>query len=131
MDYINTKNVGLGTDFYIKDGKFFTHGGIEKVNDNIRMILYFLGWFRIFTQGYISNLLWLYQKDTSYVQKYRSVYRLGFISLCKKYAPFASVYGMDIPYDPTDRKTLYIDIQFKHKLDKVNRRKTVRFVRAL
>lgn len=131
MNYIESKNIGLPTNFYIKDGKFFMQGGVDKVNDNLRMIILFLGWFRIFTQDFISGLLLLYQKDTSYIFKYKSMFRLNFINLCAKYAPNANVYGMDIPFDPLDRKSLFIDVQFTHKLDKVNEPKTVRFVRAL
>ena len=77
------------------------------------------------------NLLWLFQKDTSYVFQYKSIYRLDFLRLCSKYAPNAYVYSMDIPFDPTDRTNLYIDIQFKHRLEKTNTSKSVRFVRAL
>jgi len=132
MGYVNTRNVGLGTYISLNSkGGLYMYGGTDKVDDNMRMLIHFMGWFRIFTQDFVPNLYWLYQKDTSFISRYKNVARLMFLESAQKYAPFANVKAVDLPIDQTKRRELYVDIAYGYTLDKQETVKTIRFTRAL
>ena len=131
MQYVKYRNVGLPTNFQLTDGAFTLVGGTDKVDDNLRMLVYFIGWFRIFLTDFVPNLFWLYQKDTSFINRFKGVARLKFLQSAQKYAPFGNVTAMDLPIDPNDRRSMYIDITYTYNLDKDVQVRTIRLIRAL
>jgi hypothetical protein len=124
-------NKGLATTFYIVDGKFLLTGGQGKVNDNIKFVFYFLGWFRIFSQDFVPPLLKLVQSLTSYVNKYKNLYRYKMLVIFNKYIENATVESIDFPVDLKDRKILVVEIQYRYKLSTKNDIVAVRFKKEI
>lgn len=130
-EYAEDKNTGLPTNFTLVNGAFGLVGGTKKSDDNMRMLVGFIGWFRIFTQDYVPNLLWLYQRESSFVNRFKSIARLNFLESAQKYAPFVDVYAVDVQNNPKDRKNLFVDISFRYKLSLKKTYTSVRYIRTL
>jgi hypothetical protein len=131
MAYVAYRNTGLPTNFFLVDGKFNLVGGTAKVDDNMRMLVGFMGWFRLFTPDFVTNLYWLYQKDTSFINRFKSMARMKFLESAQKYAPFADVTAMDLPILPSNRREMFVDITYTYTLDKEQISRSIRLIRAL
>jgi hypothetical protein len=132
MDYVQTQNVGLPTNYSLTNGSFTLVGGSAKVDDNMLMFIYFMVWFRFFLGDFVLDLLWLYQKNSSYVNTYKNIARMKVLDCTTKYAPFAKVSAVDIPVVKSARKQLMIDIQYSYGLTPAAvQTKTIRFVTAI
>ena len=113
------QNKGLPTRFNIVDGKFQLLGGKAKVEDNVAMLLCFVGWFRIFKQGYVINAYQLYQNTTSFLYYFKNILRLKIMDIGARYVPYAKFSAVDIPINYTDRKRTEIVIEFEYNLSNV------------
>lgn len=113
------QNKGLPTRFQLVDGKFQLIGGTKKVDDNVSMLLSFIGWYRIFTQDYVIDAYQFFQNTTSYIYQFKNILRLRVMDIGKKYVPFANFHAVDIPVDYTNRKETTLHIQFQYKLKNV------------
>lgn len=126
---IDTKyNTGLPTRFALQDGKFLLIGGTEKVDDNISMLLSFVGWFRFYLQDYVINAYKFYQGTSNYLFKYKNVLRLKILDIGNRYVPFAKFNAVDIPVDYNDRKSATLMINFSYNLRSVQRQQTIKRV---
>lgn len=116
--YRQDANVGLTTNFNLVDGKFQLVGGEAKCQDNMRMIMYFVGWFRLAVPDYPVNMVWLLQKPASYINTFKNVYLNQFIDVARKYAPNISVQKSNINYSPNgdNRRQLEIAIEYIYKI---------------
>ena len=117
----DNQNKGLPTRFQIIDGKFQLMGGKAKVDDNIAMLLCFVGWFRIFKQDYVINAYQLYQNTTSFLYYFKNILRLKIMDIGARYVPFAKFNAVDIPINYTDRKRTEIMIEFTYNLKNVEK----------
>ena len=131
QDYNETRNMGLPTDFKLVAGKFALTGGTEKVDDNMRMMVAFIGWFRLFLPDFVFNVLSLYQRTSNFIIRYKNFFRLNISRTINKYAPNVDLSTLDILTSSDDRKALGILLQYKYKLDKKSQYKVVNFVKAL
>jgi len=114
------QNKGLPTRFSLSEsGSFVLIGGKDKVDDNMGMLLAFIGWFRLYTQDYVINVYQFLQNTTSYLFQFKNILRLKILEVGRKYVPFANIYSADIPINYEDRKSVGIYVQFKYKLKNV------------
>lgn len=115
------QNIGLPMRFQLtSSGSFRLIGGKEKVDDNVSMLLAFIGWFRMFTQDYIINAYKFLQNTTAYLVQFKNILRLNILDIGKRYVPFAKFYSVEIPLNYQNRKETTILIQFKYNLKNVN-----------
>lgn len=117
----DNQNKGLPTRFKITDGKFELLGGKDKVEDNVAMLLCFVGWFRIFKQDYVINAYQLYQNTTTFLYYFKNILRLKIMDIGARYVPFAKFTAVDIPINYTDRKRTEILIEFSYNLSNVDK----------
>lgn len=133
--YREDLNVGLPSNFVLdSSGKFKTVGGDLKVIDNLRFMLHFIGWYRVFLREFVPRLLWFYQKSSNVLTKYKNIFRIQLLRAAQNYAPFANIVSVDMtPQFRGDRKNLFIDIVFNFKLEKdpPSPPRRVRFVKAI
>lgn len=122
------QNKGLPTRFQLENGKFQLKGGKDKVDDNVTMLLAFVGWFRIYTQDYVIDAYQFFQNTTSYVYQFKNILRLRVMDIGKRYVPFANFYAVDVPVDYTNRKETTLHIQFQYKLKNVQEYQTIKRV---
>ena len=116
MEAFDGKNVGLPTNFQMINGKFLLEGGTKKVDNNMTMLLSFIGFFRIFNQDYVIPAAFLYQNTTSFIFKFKNIFRLRVLGITKQYVPFADVYAVDVLMNRQIRKEIQLSIQYKYKL---------------
>jgi len=128
MDLDTKYNKGLPTHFKLENGRFALVGGTDKVDDNISMLLAFIGGFRLYTQDYVIDAYRFYQNTTNYLFKYKNIIRLKILDLGNRYVPFANFNAVDLPIDYGDRKSTSIYINFSYKLKNVNEQKTIKRV---
>ena len=122
-----SQNIGLTTRFQLTaEGGFQLVGGKQKVDDNVSMLLCFVGWFRLFTQDYCINAYQFLQNTTSYLFQFKNILRLQILDIGKRYVPFAKFNSVDIPINNADRKESTIHIQFKYKLKNVEEYQTIK-----
>lgn len=115
-----TYNKGLPTDFKLVNGKFLLTSGTDKVDDNVTMLLGFIGWFRLYKQDYVINAYRFYQNTTNYLIKYKNTLRLSVLDIGDKYLPFAKFVAVDLPIDPKDRKRTTLHISFSYNIPTPN-----------
>lgn len=127
-EQFNSQNMGLPQRMKVVDGKIALVGGKEKVDDNVSMLLSFVGWFRIFSQDYVINPYEFLQNTTSYLYRYKNILRLQIMSIGRKYLPFAKFRAVDVPIDYANRKDTTIFIEFGYNLGDVEEYKTVKKV---
>lgn len=121
------QNKGLPMRFQLTpSGSFELIGGKRKVDDNVSMLLAFVGWFRIFTQDYVINAYQFFQNTTSYLFQFKNVLRLKILEIGKRYVPFAKFYSVDIPLGYQNRKETTIFIQFRYRLKNVEEYQTIK-----
>lgn len=128
--YRKDKNTGLPTNFTLNSGKFQLVGGTEKCQDNMRMLMYFMGWFRYYHADFCVNIFWFLQKPTSFLTVYKNIFLGQFIDAAMKYAPFIEIKKANIFYDNTgsDRKNLVIGVEYVYAIE---RDKPYKFVQIL
>ena len=129
--YLNKKyenqNKGLPTRFVInQSGGFGLVGGKAKVDDNVIMLLAFIGWFRLFKHDYVINVYNFYQNTTAYLYQFKNILRLQVMDIGKRYVPFAKLYAVDVPVQYNERKETSINIQFKYNLSEVEEYQTIK-----
>tara|TARA_B100002049_G_C15906664_1_gene302238 strand:+ start:99 stop:500 length:402 start_codon:yes stop_codon:yes gene_type:complete len=122
------QNKGLKTDFQLEGGKMVLKGGTEKVDDNISMLLAFVGWFRVFTPDFCINPYQFLHNTTSYMFRFKNVLRLSILKVGKNYVPFAKFKAVDLLLDPTNRKDRTIHVQFQYNLKDVKEYQTIKKV---
>jgi hypothetical protein len=128
--FISEKNTGLATTFLLDNGKFQLTGGIPKAEDSVRMLLLFISWFRIFLPAFVTDVLWLLQQPGDKSRQFKNVFRLQLLRAAVKFCPHAEIRTLDFSIFAGDRKNLYADIEFRHKLDKKSNFSQVRFLIA-
>lgn len=122
------RNKGLPSNFQLVNGKFQLIGGRPKIDDNVRMVVCFFGWFRYFTPDFVVNFYKFYQQTTSYVNQYKNVFRLRTLQAVEKYIPFAEFYTVDVTSDYGDRKKLNIFFQYRYRLDASDALDTIKVI---
>lgn len=122
----DSQNKGLPSRFQLTGGKFELIGGKKKVDDNVLLLLDFVGWFRLYTQDYIIDVYQFFQNTTSYLFQFKNILRLRVMDIGKKYVPFASFYAVDVPIDYSNRKETALNIQFKYRLGSVEEYQTIK-----
>ena len=121
------QNKGLRTDFRLSEsGGFLLSGGKDKVDNNVTMLLSFIGWFRLYTQEYVINVYQFHQNTTSYLYQFKNIIRLSILDIGKKYLPFANLTSVDIPINYSNRKETDVVIQFKYKLRNIEEYQTIK-----
>lgn len=128
MDITSKYNMGLSTRFKLKDGKISLSGGVEKVDDNIVMLLSFINWFRLYKQDYVINVYRFYQNSSNNLFRYKNILRLSILELGDKHVPFAKFNSVDVPVDYTDRKRASLLINFSYNLSSVQQESTIKKV---
>ena len=113
MDEVNK---GLPTKLLLNDGKFVLTSGTDKVDDNVSMLLCFVGWFRFYKQDYVINAYRFYQNTTNYLLKYKNTLRLSVLDIGNRYVPFAKFNSVDLPIDRADRKSTTLYISFSYNI---------------
>lgn len=125
------RNKGLPTNFELVNGKFGLIGGKPKIDDNVRMVVCFFGWFRYFTPDFVVNFYKFYQQTTSYVNQYKNVFRLRTLQAVAKYIPFGEFYTVDVLSNFNERKKLSIVFQYRYRLDSSDVFQTVKVITNL
>lgn len=121
------QNKGLPMRFVLTNkGSFELIGGTRKVDDNVSMLLAFIGWFRLYTQDYVINAQKFVQNTTSYLVQFKNTLRLQVADIGKRYVPFAKFRAVDIPINYGSRKEITIYIQFKYSLKNIESYKTIK-----
>ena len=126
---IEEKNMGLGTNFYLEDGKFKLIGGEDKALDNIVMFLNFGGFFRLFKADFIAPVYVFLQKTSGFIFKYRNIYRLKLMAQAAKFCPYTNIVNVDMPIAYSDRRTFNIEVQYRYKLSKNSTLKKITFIK--
>ena len=129
MQYRTEKNKGLPTSFNLKDGRFELIGGAVKCQDNMRMLLAFGNWFRYYYQDFCVNLMWLYQKPTSWIGEFKVIFLGQFIASAKKYAGFINIKKANVFYDATERTELLIGIEYTYTIEPDKTIQTIETIR--
>ena len=124
----DTQNKGLPTRFSIVNGKFALLGGKEKVDDNVSMLLSFVGWFRLFTQDYVINAYSFFQNTTSYLYRFKNILRLRVLSIGRRYVPFADFQSVDLSLNYRNRKETALYARYGYNLRDVTEKQTIRRV---
>ena len=109
-------------------GSFRLIGGKPKVDDNVGMLLAFVGWFRLYTQDSVLNAYRYLQNTTAYLYQFKNILRLQIMDIGKKYVPFANFKAVDIPQSYQNRKETTIYIQFSYKLRNTEEYQTIKRV---
>ena len=123
-----SQNKGLPTRFNLVNGKFQLKGGKDKVDDNVAMLLSFIGWYRLYTQDYVIDAYQFFQNTTSYLYQFKNILRLRVMDIGKRYVPFANFYAVEVPIDYSNRKESSVHIQFQYKLKNVQEYQTIKRV---
>lgn len=127
VEQYEAQNKGLPTRFQLSDnGSFQLIGGRAKVDDNVSMLLCFVGWFRLFTPDYVINAYQFLQNTTSYLFQFKNILRLKILEIGKKYVPFARFSAVDIPLNYQNRKETTIYIEFQYRLKNVDDYQTIK-----
>lgn len=124
-------NKGLPTNFRLSNGKHVLTGGVAKIDDNLMMFLAFIGWFRVFSNEFVANILWLHQKTTNQLLVYKSLFRLNFLRSAQDAVPNAEFTNVDFPINFKDRRQLTIDVQYKYKIGVNTQIRVARFVKMV
>lgn len=124
-------NRGLPTNFELVDGKFNLVGGTSKVDDNVSMLLNFVGWYRFYKQDYVINAYRFYQNTSNYLLKYKNTLRLSVLDIGEKYVPFANFVAVDLPINPTDRKSTTLHISFMYNIPSDNGGASIKTIKRL
>jgi hypothetical protein len=122
------QNMGLPTRFSLESGKFAMNGGKEKVDDNVKMFLAFVDWFRFFKQDYIIDAHRFIQNTSTFLYRYKNIFKLKTLSAGRKYVPFAEIYAVDMPMNFADRKEANIFIEYRYRLDGTREQQTIKKV---
>lgn len=126
--YREDMNVGLPAKFTLENGRLKLIGGTEKVNDNIYFYLRFRNWFRVYSNDFVPEVLWLLQKPISIISQLKTLI-LGNLSLSfRKYITFANLLSININYDPSDRKTFGISMEYEYALNPEETQKIVEYI---
>lgn len=131
INTFESQNKGLPTRFNLVGGKFELVGGTKKVDDNVSMLLCFVGWFRIFKQDYVIDAYQLYQNTTSFLYYFKNIIRLKILDIGKRYVPFAKFSAVDIPNNYMDRKRTEILVEFRYNLKSVDDADNVQVIKKL
>lgn len=110
------KNKGLSTTFQLAEGRFGLISGVEKSSDNIRMLLSFNGFFRVYYEDFVPEILWLLQKPVSMLNIYRTIILGGLVTVFNKYLPNLRATKIDVVYSYNNRKEYILDIQYTHNV---------------
>ena len=129
--YIEDENKGLPSTFKLDNGGFALSGGESKAEDSLFMVMHFLTWFRLFVPEFIPDIMFLYQKNTTFVRRFKNIFRLRFFRAVSTYCPYVELGAVNMPIDLDNRTSLLIDIDYKYRLNKIERFKPVRFEIAL
>jgi hypothetical protein len=78
------------------------------------MLLSFSGFFRVYFQDFVPDVLWLLQKPVSMLNIYRTIILGGLVTIFQKYLVNLQVQNIGIGYSYTDRKTYSLDITYKY-----------------
>lgn len=108
--------------------KFNLFGGVDKANDNITMMLGFIGWFRIYHQDFVPDLLDLVQKPTSFVYNLKTIITAKLQSTIVKYIPEIQLEGINMVYDYRDTKLFTISVNYGYGLKDDENFTVVRFL---
>lgn len=122
------KNNGLPTNWLLEDGKFKLISGGDKVDDNMTLLMSFVGWFRIFLEDFAIRGHWLFERNKYLVNKYKNTFRLQVIHIFKKYIQFAVLDDIDLPIT---KKDIRFDVSFKYNLPTVSKKTKVTFVKSI
>lgn len=123
-----SKNMGLPTRFRLEGGKFGMLGGKPKVDDNCSMFLEFTDWFRIFKQDYVMGVGRFIQNTTTFLHRYKNIFKLQTLNAGRKYIPFANLYAVDIPTNYSNRKEATIYLEYHYKLEGTREKQTIKKV---
>lgn len=138
--YDSSKNVGLPSRFTLAytgvDNLgnpvkgFLLVGGEKKAEDSVNMMVSFIGWFRIYKQDFVPDVLWMLQKPTSILHTFKTLILGKLLRAFDKHVPFIRVEKINVVYDLRDRKQLGIVLQYYYKLTPTHKLRLIRFVSA-
>lgn len=112
----------------VPKAKFQLIGGSKKADDNVTMMLGFIGWFRVYYQDFVPQVLELIQKPTSTVYSLRSIIVGKLRKSINKYIPIINVKGVSMVYDYRDKKLFTIALDYDFNLEERDTFTVVRFL---
>ena len=124
----NGSGVYVQTSTTVRNSKFELFGVSKKANDNITMMLGFIGWFRLYYQDFVPEVLDLLQKPTSLVHNMKSIIIGKMKKVVTKYISEINVTGVSMIYDYRDRKLFTITLDYGFNLEEEENFTVVRFI---
>jgi hypothetical protein len=125
-----SKNTGLTSNFSITpNGAFMLQGGVPKAEDNVTVLVAFIGFKRVYYQDFCIDILWLMQAAVSTVIQYKAYIGAMFSTTFRKYCPFLTLIGAVPTYSPEiGRKEIGISVVYNYNLPSVESTPIVRFI---
>ena len=56
---------GLSHKFKLTEGKFTLTSGVPKSVENLNFFMSFIGWFRLYAEDYVPDVMWMLQKPNT------------------------------------------------------------------
>jgi hypothetical protein len=126
--YKEENNVGLPYDFRLKDGKFELTGGTEKAEKNMFMWLNFMGWFRVYFEDFVPDILRLLQKPASFLEAAKVLLLGRLQDSAITYLPDIDIQEMNIEKLSGSRKDYVIGMKFAYKLEPTTSLTAITFI---
>ena len=92
------------------------------------MLFGFIGWFRIYYQDFVPQLLELLQSPTSIVYSMKSILIGKLKTIISNYIPEIRVAGISMVYDYRDRKLFTLAVDYSFQLEEQENFTVVRFL---
>jgi hypothetical protein len=106
-------NLGLDYTTPLKEGKFLLYGGVEKVQKNVWFFMSFIGWFRVYYEDYVPDILPLVQKPISYIQTFKVLILGRLKATVVKYLPDIALNSLD--FGIKDRNSVVFVLDYTPK----------------
>lgn len=127
--FADDRNVGLPVNFSLTSGGAFQLiGGTKKAEDNVTMIIGFIGHFRIYVEDFVPDILWLLQKPIGAVESQKALILGRFLTSFNKYVKSVKVEKINSQYDYKERKVFGIGLQYYYILKPQEQLRTVQFL---
>jgi len=123
---------GLPTKIQLENGKFKLMSGEDKADDNMNMFMSFFGFFRLYTEDFAVNTLFLYSKNLAIIRKRRAMLALALKDAAATFIKSTRVNSVVFTENMTKgNKELNLDIVYSYNLMTKNKSKRVIFKKTL
>lgn len=104
---------GLSHKFTLKDGRLQFTTNTQKATDDLHFFLGFIGWFRVYSEDFPPDVLWLIQKPVSLLTSVKTLLIGRLLNAVRKYLPVIQVNSCNFTNNQ-ERKVWVLGIEFAY-----------------